>query len=70
MAACAWLFGRRMGGEAVYFGERVHKPVLGGSTANWDGRCVETLFRLVYLSGFGMVFVSMSLHYYFEVFFS
>lgn len=70
MAAAAWLCGRRMGGPATYFGEAVMKPVLGGDTANWACQDVESLLRLILLSGFGMLFLSVILHYTSVAFFS
>jgi len=55
MAAAAWLCGASMGGPAVYFGSSVEKPLLGPSNVQWDKDRFKTLFKLLFVSGIGMV---------------
>ncbi len=50
MAACAWLLGARMGGDEVYFGEAVRKPLLGPEDAEgrvWDSPRLQALCQLI-----------------------
>lgn len=50
MAAASWLVGARMGGPAVYFGERVLKPWVGVPAAEdkgWDASRLRELFHLL-----------------------
>jgi adenosylcobinamide-phosphate synthase len=42
MAAVAWIFESKMGGEASYFGKRIQKPHLGGEK-KWDTIKIKTL---------------------------
>lgn len=50
MTACAWLLGARMGGDEVYFGEAVRKPLLGPDDDGgrvWDGPRLSALCQLM-----------------------
>ncbi len=58
MAMAAWLCGGGMGGEALYFGVRVRKPVMGPAGAPWNAMRYGHLARLVLLSG-GIVAIVM-----------
>ncbi|WP_243546274.1 adenosylcobinamide-phosphate synthase CbiB [Pseudodesulfovibrio tunisiensis] len=51
MAASAWLTGRRMGGNTIYFGKVKSKPILGPENRNWDAQAIRTLLKLVDRAG-------------------
>ncbi len=55
MAAAAWLCGASMGGEAVYFGKRVDKPLLGPAGRAWGAEQCKTLMRLVYTAAIVLI---------------
>lgn len=51
MSAAAWLLKGQMGGEAIYFGEKKEKPVLGPAGAVWDKEMIRSLIELCKSSG-------------------
>ncbi|TVM36770.1 adenosylcobinamide-phosphate synthase CbiB [Oceanidesulfovibrio marinus] len=64
MAAAAWIFGATMGGDAIYFGAWVPKPVLGpaeghvelsaeGPGKEWTRERFVGLLRLCFMAGVG-----------------
>ena len=55
MSAAAWLCGASMGGQAVYFGCSVDKPLIGPNHIKWDITRFRKLVLLIILSAFGMV---------------
>lgn len=64
MAMAAHLYGRPMGGSAVYFGKVKEKPVLGSGTEEWDSHSLMQLIkhiRLAAIFGCGLLWLVVSL---------
>ena len=64
MAMAAHLYGRPMGGSAVYFGEVKEKPVLGVGDDVWDKATLIQLIkhiRLAAIFGCGLLWLAVSL---------
>ncbi len=60
MAACAWLLGASMGGQASYFGTVVQKPALGPLSGEWTSARIRMLLRLVLVVGLGVALILQS----------
>jgi adenosylcobinamide-phosphate synthase len=64
MAMAAHLYGRPMGGSAVYFGKVKEKPVLGVGDEAWDKATLIQLIkhiRLAAIFGCGLLWLAVSL---------
>ena len=64
MAMAAHLYGRPMGGSAVYFGKVKEKPVLGVGDEAWDkGALIQLIkhIRLAAIFGCGLLWLAVSL---------
>lgn len=64
MAMAAHLYGRPMGGNAVYFGKVKDKPVLGSGNESWDSHSLMQLIkhiRLAAIFGCGFLWLVVSL---------
>ena len=64
MAMAAHLYGRPMGGSAVYFGKEKEKPVLGVGDEAWDKATLIQLIkhiRLAAIFGCGLLWLAVSL---------
>lgn len=64
MAMAAQLYGRPMGGRAVYFGKVKEKPVLGSGDEAWDKHSLVQLIkhiRLAAIFGCGLLWLVVSL---------
>lgn len=64
MAAAAWLFGASMGGQAVYFGIAVSKPLLGPPGCKWGRVYIRRLITLLIVSGFCMLLIGGLLQFF------
>jgi adenosylcobinamide-phosphate synthase len=60
MAAAAWLCNAGMGGQTVYGGVLVDKPILGPAGRPWNAKRFEALGRLVLVAGIMVAIIMMA----------